>query len=204
MTMMTSWVCLTTDLGKNENHADWLSMAKCFHRFPVRAWVNMCVAAWTHTCRGQKTTSGAVSLEPSTLLWGGGGLSLACYPANRLHQLASNPWGWDLPIFTSQRWEHNHAPSHQIFSCGFQSLNTGPQACTDSSLLTVLSPQPMGWTGFLHSTDYWAFLIMSFKEEVKSLLSQLRLLSVLHFKLFGMAGVFFVLNLSHSNSNLYI
>lgn len=72
MTMMTSWVCLTTDLGKNENHADWLSMAKCFHRFPVRTWVNMCVAAWTHTCRGQKTTSGAVSLEPSTLLWGGG------------------------------------------------------------------------------------------------------------------------------------
>lgn len=53
---------------------------------------------------------------------------------------------WDLPTFTSQSSNPDHVPSHTAFLCWFWSLNWGPHACIENSVMAVLSPQPVSST----------------------------------------------------------
>lgn len=98
-----------------------------------------------HVRGWQKTIAGVVSLEHYLVLGGSltGLVGYINWPANPGKR-------WDLPTFTSKSSNPDHVPSHAAFLCWFWSLNWGPHACIESSVMAVLSPQPVSSTDCLH------------------------------------------------------
>lgn len=131
--MLMSYACLNYPSSLGDN---------CFTRAPIwYGWTCMCVKArrqlqvlflWNiHLVLG-------VSHWPVT------------EPAGYTYWPTTPGDRWDLTTFPSpQRYNNNHEPSHPTFSCQFWRLNWGPHTGIESSVMTVLSPQPV------RSTDFW-------------------------------------------------